>query len=107
MAIKYGYHDKPPIHLSLLLGFQHLLASFNGIILVPLIVVGTLTSDYETKIFCINSSILMAGLATIVQAQRIWKIGARMPCVKGGIRADGVFSVFGGLFNSGTNTSFS
>lgn len=79
----YKIDDRPPILVSILLGFQHIIAAFGGIVAVPLVVGGALGLSIEDTAFFVSAAIFVAGIATYIQARGIWKIGARVPCVMG------------------------
>ena len=83
MKIRFYYNDKPPFLISLIYAFQHLLAAFNGIIAVPLIVGGSLGLSKFDISYYVSCAIFSAGIATFFQSIGIGKIGARMPCVMG------------------------
>lgn len=81
--IKYKIEDKPPIGLAIVLGMQHVLTAFSGIVAVPLVVAAAVgLSDIEST-YIISASIFMAGVATIIQAVGIGPIGGRMPMIMG------------------------
>lgn len=81
--IIYKIDDKPPIGISILLAFQHILAAFGGIVAVPLVVGGVLGVPVNDLAFLVSASLFMAGVTTFIQAKGIGKIGARVPCVMG------------------------
>jgi xanthine permease len=81
--ILYKINDRPPLGLSILLGFQHILAAFGGIVAVPLVIGGALGLPVQDVAYIVSASIFVAGIATFIQAKRIGKIGAKLPCVMG------------------------
>jgi len=81
--ILYKINDKPPIHISLVLALQHILAAFGGIIAVPLVVAGVLGVNTADTAYLVSAAIFMAGVTTYIQSRGIWKIGAKVPCVMG------------------------
>ncbi|RLD17073.1 MAG: purine permease [Caldiserica bacterium] len=78
-----SYDDKPKLVPSIIFAIQHILAAFNGIIAVPLIVGGALALSTEDLSYYISCTIFSAGIATCIQAFGIWKIGAKMPVIMG------------------------
>lgn len=83
LDIIYTIDDKPPLLLSILLGFQHILAAFGGIVAVPLVVGGALGLSVADVSFLVNAAIFVAGIATIIQAKGIGSVGARLPVIMG------------------------
>lgn len=81
--ILYKINDKPPMHISLVLAFQHILAAFGGIVAVPLVISGVLGVNTADTAYLVSAAIFMAGVTTWIQARGIWKIGAKVPCVMG------------------------
>lgn len=83
LDIIYTIDDKPPLLLSILLGFQHILAAFGGIVAVPLVVGGALGLSVADVSFLVNAAIFVAGIATIIQAKGFGSVGARLPVIMG------------------------
>lgn len=81
--ILYKIDDKPPIHMSIILALQHILAAFGGIIAVPLVVAGVLGVSTEDTAYLVSAAIFMSGVSTYIQARGFWKIGAKVPCIMG------------------------
>jgi xanthine permease len=82
-GILYKIDDKPPMNISILLAFQHIMAAFGGIVAVPLIVGGALGLPGADIAFLVSAAIFAAGVATFIQARGIGPVGARVPCVMG------------------------
>jgi len=82
-SILYGVEDKPPLLMSILLGFQHILAAFGGIVAVPLVVGGALGLNIQDISYLVSAAIFVAGVATIIQSRGIGPVGARVACVMG------------------------
>lgn len=82
-GILYKIDDKPPIGMSILLGFQHIMAAFGGIVAVPLIVGGALKLPGQDIAFLVSTAIFAAGITTYIQARGVGPVGARLPCVMG------------------------
>lgn len=79
----YGINDVPPLSKSVPLSLQHLFAMFSGNILCPILVAGLLTLPMAEKSFLIQCSLFSAGVATIIQVRRFWRIGSGLPIVMG------------------------
>jgi len=81
--ILYKIDDKPPMHMSIILAFQHILAAFGGIIAVPLVVASVLGVSTADTAYLVSAAIFMSGVTTYIQARGFWKIGAKVPCIMG------------------------
>lgn len=79
----YGVDDNLGIFKKILFGFQHIFAAFGGIIVVPLVISTSLGFDTKTTTALISASILASGLATVIQARGIGKVGSRVACIMG------------------------
>ncbi|WP_329200896.1 MULTISPECIES: nucleobase:cation symporter-2 family protein [unclassified Streptomyces] len=66
-----------------LYGFQHVLAFYAAAVIVPVLLGGALGLTRPELVHLINADLLTCGIATIIQALGIWKIGARLPLVQG------------------------
>lgn len=67
-----------------LLGLQHMSIMYAGSVAVPLIVGSALKLDTPTIALLVNADLLVAGIATLIQAIGIGKIlGIRLPVVAG------------------------
>ncbi|TQO56542.1 nucleobase:cation symporter-2 family protein [Paraclostridium bifermentans] len=60
-----------------------MVAAFGGIVAVPLVIVPAIGVDVRTTAMLVSATIFVAGLATIIQARGIYKIGAKLPCIMG------------------------
>lgn len=79
----YGVDDDLDLPKKVLFGLQHIFAAFGGIIVVPLVIATSLGFDSKVTTALISASILSSGLATIIQAKGIFKVGARVACIMG------------------------
>ncbi|MDG6879593.1 Uric acid transporter UacT [Clostridium perfringens] len=79
----YGVDDDLDLPKKVLFGLQHIFAAFGGIIVVPLVIATSLGFDSKVTTVLISASILGSGLATIIQAKGIFKVGARVACIMG------------------------
>lgn len=83
MNINYKLEDKPPLPQSIVLAVQHILAAFNGIIAVPLVVGGAVMMSKLEMSAYISAAIFCAGLVTLMQILAPLGIGSRLPCIMG------------------------
>lgn len=81
--VEYGIDDKPDLDRAIPLGIQHLLAMFLSATAIPLIIAGGIGLGTADTTFIVQMAILVAGVATIVQAYPIGPVGARLPIVMG------------------------
>lgn len=79
----YEVGDNPPLGKKMLFGLQHIFAAFSGIVVVPLVISGALGFDSKMTTSLISASILAAGLATMIQAYGIGRVGSRVACIMG------------------------
>ncbi|WP_162886352.1 uracil-xanthine permease family protein, partial [Pseudomonas syringae] len=78
----YGLNDRPKPWTAILAAFQHVLASFVGIITPPLIIGSTLgLTPYMP--YLISMALMVSGTGTFIQARRPFGIGAGMICLQG------------------------
>lgn len=78
-----GVDDRPPWGHTVLLGLQHVLVMYAGVVVVPMVVGAALGlgQDEIATLVCID--LVLAGVGTILQALGLWKFGIRMPLVVG------------------------
>ncbi|WP_432096182.1 nucleobase:cation symporter-2 family protein [Streptomyces sp. bgisy100] len=72
-----------PLPKLSLYGFQHILAFYAGAVIVPILLGNALGLSHEELVYLINADLLTCGIASIIQALGIWRIGARLPLVQG------------------------
>lgn len=82
-GLLYQIDDRPELKLSVLLGFQHIVAAFGGIVAVPLVVSSALGFDIHTTAMMVSAAIFVAGIATVIQARGLGKVGSKLPCIMG------------------------
>lgn len=80
---KYDLDGIPPLKEALPLGLQHIFAMFLSNIAVPIIVASIAGISGKDLTILVQSAMVMAGVATIIQCYPIWKIGAGLPIVMG------------------------
>ncbi|MEU2513730.1 solute carrier family 23 protein, partial [Streptomyces syringium] len=64
-------------------GFQHVAASYAGVVAPPLVLGAYLGLPPLEITFLVGASLFTAGIATLLQTIGFWKVGARMPFVNG------------------------
>ena len=79
----YGIEDRPPLREGLPLGVQHTLAMLLSNVTIPLIIAGSLGLAVGDTALIVQMALLMAGLATLVQAHPIGPVGGRIPVIMG------------------------
>jgi xanthine permease len=81
--VEYEIEDKPPVAEAVPLGIQHLLAMFLSTVALPIVIAGAIGLGQSDTTFLLQMALLVAGLATIVQAYPVGPVGARLPIVMG------------------------
>jgi NCS2 family nucleobase:cation symporter-2 len=82
-VVLYDIEDKPPLGKAIPLGVQHVLAMFLGNVAPPLILAGAVGSVTGETTFLVRMALIVAGVATIVQAYPVGPVGARLLVVMG------------------------
>jgi NCS2 family nucleobase:cation symporter-2 len=82
-VVLYGIEDRPPLGEAIPLGVQHVLAMFLGNVAPPLILAGAVGSVTGETTFLVQMALIVAGIATVVQAFPVGPVGARLPIVMG------------------------
>ncbi|WP_285522234.1 nucleobase:cation symporter-2 family protein [Streptomyces lavendulae] len=72
-----------PLPKLALYGFQHVLAFYAGAVIVPIIVGSALKLSPEQLVYLINADLFTCGIASIIQAWGIGRVGARLPLIQG------------------------
>ncbi|XP_021329513.2 solute carrier family 23 member 2 isoform X2 [Danio rerio] len=78
----YSISDRPPWYLCILLGFQHYILAFGGILAIPLILAEPLCikENNAAKSQLISTIFFVSGLCTLLQTT----LGTRLPILQGG-----------------------
>lgn len=68
----FGLHDKMPLVLALLLGFQHALSMLAGVISPPIIIAGQAGANFptDTAQYLVSTSLIVCGILSSVQITR-------------------------------------
>lgn len=78
----YQLEDKPSPLKALIAAFQHLLASFVGVI-TPTLIIGGVLGLGEHVPYLISMALIVSGVATFIQARRIGPIGSGLMALQG------------------------
>ncbi|MBC2607907.1 uracil-xanthine permease family protein [Pelagicoccus albus] len=81
--ILYPLEAKPPIHTAALVGLQHVLAMFVGVIAPPLILAGIVGYSKEESAYLLSMGLIGSAIGTIIQIKRRGPFGSGMLCVTG------------------------
>ncbi len=79
----YGVEARTSVPLSAVLGLQHVLAMFVGIVTPPLIVGGALKLPVADIAFLVSMSLFTSGLTTYIQVSRFGPVGSGLLSVQG------------------------
>jgi len=82
-AVQVGVEEKIPATHAALLGFQHVLAMFMGVITPPLLLAQMLALPAETTAHLVSTALLVAGLCSLIQIRRAGKIGSGLLSTQG------------------------
>jgi xanthine permease XanP len=80
--ILYDLNDKPPFIQSTSAAFQHVLASFVGIV-TPTLIIGSTLGLTSHIPYLISMALMVSGVATFIQAKRFGRIGCGLIAVQG------------------------
>jgi xanthine permease len=68
---------------TVLLGLQHVLVMYAGVVIVPIVVGAGLGLSKDQIAALVSIDLVLAGIGTLLQALGLWKFGIRMPLVVG------------------------
>ena len=71
----YSLHDKPGTLASFTAAYQHMLASFVGII-TPTLIIGATLSLQEYVPYLISMALFVSGVGTAIQTKRVGPFGS-------------------------------
>src|SRR5579875_326053 len=75
--------ERLPFGRTVLLGAQHVLIMYAGVVVVPILVSAGLGLSGEQTAQLVSIDLVLAGVGTLLQALGLWKFGIRMPLVVG------------------------
>lgn len=79
----FGLDDRPPWPQALLAATAHLLAIVASIATAPLLIASGLQLDATTTSYVISSALLISGIATLIQINRIGPFGSGLLSIQG------------------------
>jgi len=79
----YKLEDRPPIPETLLLGLQHMLSMFVGIITPPLIIAGVAGLSAAETGFFVSMALMVSGVTTYIQCTKLGPVGSGLLGVQG------------------------
>lgn len=79
----YGVYEKPPLRIAIPLGLQHVLSMFVGNITPVLVISGALGFSIEQTTFLVQACLVVAGIASLMQTNRIGPVGCNLPVIMG------------------------
>lgn len=74
--VRYEADGRPPTLLAATMGLQYATLCVAGIVLTPAIIVRAAGGSDEYLAWAVFAAIFVSGIATILQAVRLWRIGA-------------------------------
>ena len=75
-SVRYQADEKPPTLLAATMGLQYATLCVAGIVLTPAIIVRAAGGSDEYLAWAVFGAIFVSGITTILQALRLWRIGA-------------------------------
>lgn len=66
----FGLHDRMPVFLALLLGFQHALAMLAGVITPPIILSNAAHLSGSQQRYLVSTSLIVCGILSAIQITR-------------------------------------
>ena len=93
----YALDDKPPLRQTLAVAFQHILASFVGIV-TPTLIIGSALGLEEELPHLLSMALVASGIGTFVQTRRFGPVGSGLLTVQGTS-----FAFIGALLIAGTS----
>ena len=85
--VRYEADDRPPLGLNVGLAAQYTILSLAGVVLTPVILISTAGGSEAYLTWAVFGALAVSGLATVVQALRIGRIGAGYILVMGSTSA--------------------
>jgi xanthine permease XanP len=82
-SLLYRLDDRLPLRIAVIVGLQHVLAMFVGVISVPLLVAQALNLPVEEGAYLISMALLASGIGTLVQVRGLGWFGSRLLAVQG------------------------
>lgn len=83
ISVRMGLHERPKVTSLVPLGIQHVLAMFAGTVGVPLVLARSIGLGAQETAFIVGMTLVVSGIATLVQSYPVGPVGARLPIVMG------------------------
>ncbi len=74
--VRYEADESPPLPLALGLGLQLAILALGGIVLTPAIIIRAAGGDEAFLTWAVFAAVVVSGVATVLQARRVGRIGA-------------------------------
>ena len=81
--VRYEPDERPPLALTVGLGFQYAMLSVAGVVLTPAILIGVVGGSEAYLSWAVFAALLVSGVTTVVQAVRVGRIGSGYLLVMG------------------------
>jgi NCS2 family nucleobase:cation symporter-2/xanthine permease XanP len=81
--VLYKLEEELPFHTGLLVGLQHVLAMFVGVIAPPLILASALGFSKEETAYLLSAGLVASAIGTLIQIKRRKFLGSGMLCITG------------------------
>ena len=81
--VRYEPDERPPVALTVGLGFQYAMLSVAGVVLTPAILIGVVGGSEAYLSWAVFAALLISGVTTVVQAVRDGRIGSGYLLVMG------------------------
>lgn len=82
-TVRYEPPERPPHLLAAGLGLQQAVLSVASVVLTPVIVVRAAGAADPYLSWAVFAALLVSGVSTMVQARRVWRLGAGYPLLMG------------------------
>ncbi len=82
-TLLYSLNDRMPHGKAALVGFQHVMAMFIGIISPPLIISRALNFSTADAAYLVSMALLASGLSTFIQVRKVGPLGSGLLSVQG------------------------
>ena len=86
-GVRYEADERPALPLTVGLGLQHAALSIGGVVLIPAILISIAGESDAYLTWAVFGALMVSGIATIVQAIRIGRLGAGYILVMGSTSA--------------------
>lgn len=85
--VRFEPDERPALPLTLGIGFQYAMLSVASVVLVPTVLISLAGGTHAYQTWAVFAALVVSGLVTVVQAVRVWRIGAGYILVMGSTSA--------------------